>query len=168
MLFLEDGDFDNADRYLEQALNQDTENPRVYLGKLMCIHKAYSPLELVNNLPTLLEQVKLFQRALRFADDEYKKQLEYLAQASRDKLEQARLAKEAEQEKHYQDILNMKSKTDHFGLVMLDDLLRKINALRPYKDTDKLYSEVSEIIKLEKKYKEATQEKSNAKTQQEL
>ena len=167
-LFLEDGQFDDAGRYLNQALNQDAENSRVYLGQLLLAYKAHNTEELIDKLSKPIEEEKLFQRALRFADDNYKQELEALTQASKTNMEQKRIKKEAEQEKHYQDILNMKSKADRFGLVMLDDLLRHINALRPYKDTDKLYSEVSEIIRLEKKYQEVTKEKSNAKTQQEL
>ena len=38
-LFLEDGEFDNAGRYIEQALNQDPENSQVYMAKLMLEHK---------------------------------------------------------------------------------------------------------------------------------
>ena len=83
LLFLEDGEFDNAGRYLEQALNQDAENPRVHFTKLMLEYKAASPLDLINKLSTPIENEKLFQRALRFADGEYKTQLESLAQANK-------------------------------------------------------------------------------------
>lgn len=33
MLFLEDGEIYNAERYIEQAINQDPENPQVYMGE---------------------------------------------------------------------------------------------------------------------------------------
>ena len=52
MLFLEDGEFDNAGRYLEQALNQDAENPRVHFAKLMLERKAHNVEELIENHPS--------------------------------------------------------------------------------------------------------------------
>ena len=70
-LFLEDGEFDDAGRYLEQALNQDAENPRVHLTKLMLERKVHNVEELIETSTAPLENDKLFQRALRFADDEY-------------------------------------------------------------------------------------------------
>ena len=158
-LFLEDGEFDNAGRYLNQALNQDAEDARVHFGQLMCVRKAHNPLELVNNLPTLLENEKLFQRALRFADDDYKKQLEELAQASRDKLEQKRLAEEAERERQlaeqerkraeqeaekerrYQEILALREKATSMN--ELNALRWRVSNLRPYKDTEQIYNEVN-------------------------
>lgn len=98
-LFIEDGQFDNAEFFLNQALNQDTENARIHFGLLMCIWKAHNTSELVSKIPALIENEKLFQRALSFADEDYRKQLEGLAQASRNKAEQARLHKEAEQKR---------------------------------------------------------------------
>lgn len=98
-LFLEDSQFNDAGRYLNQALNQDAEDARIHLGQLMLIYEAHNEAELIDKLTTPIEEEKLFQRALRFADDNYRQKLEDLAKASRDKLEQERLAKEAEQER---------------------------------------------------------------------
>ncbi len=47
-LFLEDGEIYNAERYIAQALNQDPENPQVYMARLMLEHRVKSPLELLN------------------------------------------------------------------------------------------------------------------------
>ena len=98
-LFLEDGQFDDAGRYLNQALNQDAENSRVYLGQLLLAYKAHNTAELIDKLSKPIEEEKSFQRALRFADDDYKQQLENIAQSVKDKLEDERLAKEAEEER---------------------------------------------------------------------
>ena len=170
ILFLEDGEIYNAERYIEQAINQDPENPQVYMAKLMLEHRAKSPVELLNKLDTPLEDEKLFQRALRFADGEYKSQLEEFAQTSRDKLEQKHLTeeadKQAEQEKLYQKILNLKrtaSTTSDF-----EQLLRLINSLRPYKDTDELYNEVNQVFQREKYYQSVVQNWQKAKTPDEI
>ena len=170
MLFLEDGEIYNAERYIEQAINQDPENPQVYMAKLMLEHRVKSPVELLNKLDTPLEDEKLFQRALRFAYGEYKSQLEGFAQASRDKLEQKHLTeeadKQAEREKLYQKILNLKrtaSTTFDF-----EQLLRLINSLRPYKDTDEFYNEVNQVLQREKYYQSVVQNWQEAKTPDEI
>ncbi len=95
MLYLEDSEFDNAGLYLNQALNQDAEESRIHFGLLMLEHKAYNVDELIENLATPLEDEKLFQRALRFADEEYKSHFESYDRASHDKLEQECIAAEA-------------------------------------------------------------------------
>ena len=111
-LFLEDGEIYNAERYIEQALNQDPENPQVYMAKLMLKYRVKSPVELLNKLNTPLEEEKLFQRALRFAVGEYKSQLEGLAQTSRDMLEQERIRTEKEEaeERARQKVLMLEKK----------------------------------------------------------
>ena len=170
-LFLEDGEEYEAERYIEQALNQAPKNPHVYMAKLMLDHKVSTPEELIRSLPTALEDEKLYQRALRFADEEYKSQLENYAQASRDKLEQERLAreaererirlaKEAEKEELYQKIMVMRSTASTVS--EFEEVLRLISSLRPYKDTKELYTEVSEALYKEKDYQRALETKRNA------
>ena len=176
-LFLEDGEIYNAERYIEQALNQDPENPQVYMAKLMLEHRVKSPVELLSELSTPLENENLFQRALRFADGEYKSQLEGLAQSNRNKLAQARLAKEAEleqirlkqeaeKENLYQKVLNLKRLVSTIS--DFEQLLQLINSLRPYKDTDDIYNEVKQAFQKEKYYQEAVQNWQKAKTSYEI
>ena len=170
-LFLEDGEEDEAERYIEQALNQAPENPHVYMAKLMLERKVSTPEELIQELPTSLEDEKLYQRALRFADEEYKSQLENYVQASRDKLEQERLAretelervrleKEAEKEALYQKIMVMKSTASTVS--EFEEVLRLISSIRPYKDTKELYTEVSKALYTEKDYQRALETKKKA------
>ncbi len=164
MLFIEDGEIYEAERYIEQALNQDPENPQVYMAKLMLEHRVKSPVELLSKLSTPIENEKLFQRALRFADGEYKSQLEGLAQASRNKLEQERLAKEAEierrraekeaeEEKLYQKVLKLKQTASTVS--DFEQLIKLINSIRPYKNTDELYVEVVQAKSTEEEYQYA-------------
>ena len=194
-LFLEDGQFDDAGRYFNQALNQDPEDARIHFGQLMLIHEAHTPEELINKLSMPLENEKLFQRALRFADDEYKSRLESYAKTSRDKIEQERLIKEAEierarsekeaederirveqeriqaekeaeQERLYQKVLNLKSTVS--TILDFDEFLSLINSLMPYKDTNELYNEVYQARMKEADYQNAIQQKQEAKTPDEI
>ena len=173
LLFLEDEEFDNAERYLEQALNQDAENPRVHFAKLMLERKVHNVEELIEKSTTPLDDEKLFQRALRFADGEYKTQLEDYAQKVRDKLAQAQSEREAEQqriqaekeaekEKRYQEILNLKEIASK--ILDFQELLSKINLLRPYKDTDNLYDEVYQAQKVEMDYQDSIRMIETAKS----
>lgn len=185
MLFLEDEEFDNAGQYLNQALNQDAENPRIHFGLLMLEHRVHNADELIGKLTTPLEEEKLFQRAMRFADEEYKSQLESYARASHDKLEQERIAaealaeqkrlaeeaererqrieeerkraeREAENERCYQEMLALREKAASVN--ELEELVLLVSRLRPYKDTEQIYNDVNEALKIERKYENARRE----------
>ena len=175
-IFLEDGEFDNAGRYLNQALNQDAENSRVYLGLLLLAYKAHNTAELIDKLSKPIEEEKSFQRALRFADDDYKQQLENIAQSVKDKLEQERLAKEAElerkkaeeeakKEKAYQEILSLKEKASTISDYKV--ILSRASLIRSYKDTEQIYQETKETFATETKYQEAIEKKNSAKKPEE-
>ena len=66
-LFLEDGNWETADNYCEQVLNQEPENALAYLGKLLAEMQINKPEELSNYDD--FENKSNFQKALRFADD---------------------------------------------------------------------------------------------------
>ena len=72
---LEDGDFDKADEFCEQALNLDAKNSRAYLGKLMVELKVRMVDQLAGQgIP--LESNKNYQKSIRFANAEQKRLLE--------------------------------------------------------------------------------------------
>ncbi len=73
-IFLSDDDFDEAERYFEQALRQDPENSQAYLGKLMAQKRVHNTDELAR-IDSQLSEEKLFRRALEFADDAKKQEL---------------------------------------------------------------------------------------------
>lgn len=65
--FLEDGAWQEADEYCEKVLDQDPENARAYLGKLMaemCVRRQ----EDLNNCDEPFDNRSSYQKALRFAD----------------------------------------------------------------------------------------------------
>lgn len=172
------GDFEKAGQYLNQAFNQKPENAQIYIGQLMINNNVRNIEELIENLSTPLENEELFQRALSFAkDDNEKAQLEFYARASQKKLEQKRLAEEAEQERQrieqeriraeqeaekerrYQEILTLKEKAS--TIQDFNELLNSIRAIGPYKDAEKIYEEVKEALNVETKYQNVKREVEN-------
>ena len=75
-LLMEDGDWEKADALLEQVLNIDPENARAYIGKLLVKLKLASesmlPEALSQNGVNSLTEHKDFEKALRFADEDYR------------------------------------------------------------------------------------------------
>ena len=74
-IFMSDGDFDEAERYLEQALRQDPENSGAYLAKLAAQLRLNNFDEL-GSVRVPLGEITLFQRALEFANDEERAELQ--------------------------------------------------------------------------------------------
>lgn len=74
-LELEDGNWDKADSLLEKVLNADPQNCRAYVGKLLASQKIRTEPSLATAQNRLSDN-SLFQKALRFADPDYRKVLE--------------------------------------------------------------------------------------------
>ena len=79
-LCIEDEEFEKADELLEQVLNMNPREPRAYIGKLLCELKFNSEQKL-STLDKPLWNYKNYNKAIRFADDEYKKQIEQYNEA---------------------------------------------------------------------------------------
>ena len=69
-LFLEDGEFDRADEFCEQVLNQDPRNAKAYLAKLMIDFDVRKQENLVLR-GTKIEENSNYQKAIRFGDAEF-------------------------------------------------------------------------------------------------
>ena len=74
-MFLEDGDWNGANEYCEKVLDIDPENAQAYLGKLMAELRVKHQDDLKNCAQPFNERNN-FQKALRFADDTLKKELQ--------------------------------------------------------------------------------------------
>ena len=73
-IFLEDGNWDNADRYCEKVLDIEPECAEAYLGKLMAeLH--VNKQDDLKDLLIPFDDSNSYQRAIRFADEELKKEL---------------------------------------------------------------------------------------------
>ena len=128
-LFLEDGCFPRADRYLEQALNQDPKNSRAYLGKLMAELNARDEKDLADSL-TPLEEHRHYQRAMQFADDEEKARLTDYAQTVLKKIEERQ---EVEQEARYAEAVELKAQAN--SEIAYKQAARLFGELGSYKDS---------------------------------
>ena len=73
-LFLEDGEWDSADKYCERVLDIEPKNAKAYLGKLMVELKVRNQEDLQNCSNTFTDS-KNYQKIVRFADDELKERL---------------------------------------------------------------------------------------------
>lgn len=95
-LFIEDGDWKQADDYFDRVLDIDPEYAPAYIGKLLVKLKASSETELSNcNIP--LSSMPDYKKALRFANLEYRRKLEKYEQDASQKAEEIRRQKEEEQ-----------------------------------------------------------------------
>ena len=103
-MFLEDGDWKQADEYCERVLDIDPENARGYLGKLCAELKINKEEDLANyNKP--FDNMPNYQKVLRFVDANYRaKLIEYNKIIQKrieeeERQEQERIHKEQEQER---------------------------------------------------------------------
>lgn len=73
-MFLEDGNWDAADEYCEKVLDQDPENARAYLGKLMAELRVKKQ-EALRDCQKPFDESDNYQKALRFGDEVFKEKL---------------------------------------------------------------------------------------------
>lgn len=106
-LFLEQGDFQNADAYFERALDINPESSQCYWGKLLCQLNLKTEEEL-QNLEIRISGIKDYDMAVRFANDEqkeaYKKYADYLDMKCYEIEERKRKEEEEKQKKELEDI----------------------------------------------------------------
>lgn len=111
-LALEDGEFDNADKFLEQALNQNPENASAYLGKLM-VEKRVRQREDLAKCSQPFDDSKNYKNALRFGDENLVSELEGYIADIKDRIENERLtgiynqAVASMRAERYQEALNI-------------------------------------------------------------
>ncbi len=74
-IYLEDGDWANADQYSERVLDIDPENAKAYLGKLMAELRVPTQ-EQLKNYAQPFDNRNSYQKAYRYADSALKRRLE--------------------------------------------------------------------------------------------
>ena len=88
---IEDGEFQKADEFIEQALNINARNPQAYLIKLMIERKVQNEEDLGNqSIP--LEQSGNYAKIMRFADDETKAKLQQWSEKTIQNAEYAKVS----------------------------------------------------------------------------
>ena len=129
-MFLEDGDFDRADEFCEQVLNQDPENAQAYLGKLMAELRVKSQTDLANCAEPF-DNNKNYQKAVRFAAATLATELKGYIATIKDR--NARKAEKARKESLY-----LKSMDDYksYDVSRLQSAINAFASLGNYKDSD--------------------------------
>ena len=83
-MFLEDGDYQKAHEYLERVLDIDPRNSRAYLGNVLASLRIPS-LAAIDTKVVCLDTFKDFERAMRFASDSERQELENVYDAAQKK-----------------------------------------------------------------------------------
>ena len=96
-LFLEDNDWNQADKYFDKVLDIDPEYAPAYIGKL-CAALKITQESLLEKQEKSFNDNADYKKALRFADDDYRVILEGYAYAVKERLEEAVKCKKAEEE----------------------------------------------------------------------
>ncbi len=89
-MFLEDGNWEEADEYCEKVLDQDPENAQAYLGKLMAELRVRKQEQLAECEETF-ENNGNYQKALRFGSKEFQNTLKNIAEQNKLNIENLRL-----------------------------------------------------------------------------
>ena len=89
-IFLEDGNWEDANAYCEKVLDQDPENAQAYLGKLMVELHVHSQDELLN-CDEPFDENNNFRKAVRFGDDALVSTLNDYVSQIKERNENARL-----------------------------------------------------------------------------
>lgn len=94
-MFLEDGEWENADKYCERVLDMDPKNAVAYAGKLLAELKC-GCLDDLGKRRRPFEEKNSYLKAFRFGDSGLKEKLQCMAEQARNNYEedQARLAAE--------------------------------------------------------------------------
>ena len=129
-MFLEDGDFDRADDFCEQVLNQDPENAQAYVGKLMAELHVKRQDDLANHAEPF-DNNKNYQKAVRFADSTLAAELKgYIATIKERK---ARIAEEKRKESLYNGAMDDYKSAD---VSRIQNAIKVFTSLAGYKDSD--------------------------------
>lgn len=147
-LALEDGEWEKADNFFEQALNQNAEDAQAYLGKLM----AELQVKIRSALKDCVEpfdKKNIYQKVIRFGDSKLKSELEGYIAFINDRNEKERLkrtyAKATQQ-------MNTATTEDAFKTAAAT-----FSSIKDYKDSKELSEqclEKAEIAKKDKLYNE--------------
>lgn len=89
-LFLEDGNWQEADEYCERVLDSDPENAQAYLYKLMAKLEVRKTEDLRNQAQPF-DSEDMYRKTVRFADEELKNTLEEYNAYIKDRNEKARI-----------------------------------------------------------------------------
>ncbi len=131
-LALEDGDWNKADEFFEQALNQDAEDAQAYLGKLMAELQVKTQSSL-KNCKQPFDNSTNYQKAIRFADSSLSSELKGYISFIKDR--NAKKAKEEYNEAIYLRALEEYKSSD---IDNLNDAIELFTEIADWKDSKEL------------------------------
>ena len=145
-MFLEDGDWSNADAYCERVLDIDPENGQAYLGKLMTELKLKKPEDL-RDCAQPFDDAKGYQKAYRYGDAMQKKLL-----TESDKYIKERI-KKSQQEKIYNvayatylALQKQSGRQDAEIEKRCVDMIKELQHIPDYEDAGGLIEKYKELI----------------------
>jgi hypothetical protein len=149
-LTLEDGHWNEAHNFFDRVLDIDAKHAPAYIGKL-CVELKYKHKEDLANHETTLENMPNYQKAVRFADEEYKAKIEGYNQAIVNR----------SLEEHYNKLV-LEKHIASFSY-QYKSLAQQFRGMNGYKDTVELANEC-DALALEVQYNGLLQDKDKAST----
>ena len=142
-LFLEESEWQRAEEYFERVLDKDAEYAPAYVG-LLCAELKTRSEGLLGDHEKPISGHKHFQKAVRFADDGYKTQIEGYDEKIRERLRQ----------EQYDGLVQRKHKATEQQCL---PLAKEFRAMNGYKDTTALADECEKqyhVLKEEREERE--------------
>lgn len=140
-LFLEDGNWQEADEYCERVLDSDPENAQAYLYKLMAKMEVRKTEDLRNQAQPF-DSEDMYRKTVRFADEELKNTLEEYNAYIKDRNEKAKL-KQID-DRYLQAVHDMTAADNEQTLQTLSQIFA---SMADYKDSKKHKQYCDEQIK---------------------
>ncbi len=142
-LFLEDGEFEEADAYCEKILDNDPENDEAYLGKLMAAYRCRTRQEL-EKLPEPFDSNKDYQKILRFGSEALKTEVKGYVDSIKARNESERL------DEIYTGACDA-LRAEHITENRYREIARRFESIAEYKDAQEKAQECIEKAELARK-----------------
>ena len=158
-IFIEDGEYDHADKLLEEVLNQQPENAKAYVGKFLTSHNLRTEADLASVSVSLLNDNNL-KRACRYADDDYRQILSgYIQDAAyKHALQLKNQGQYAEAEKGFRAISTYKNAEQQAEECLELALKAVYDSAMEEKDSE-MYKAAAELFATIHEYKDAKEQR---------
>ena len=141
-IFLEDGEWEKADDFCEQVLNQDPESAEAYLGKLMAERKVPKR-EQLGEQKTPFDSSKNYKKADRFGDAALKAELHSAVAKINERIAKEKAAEELRRkgESYKKAVSMMETASTQIAYSEAADQFKKLSGFR---DSDELAKQCTE------------------------
>ena len=150
-LFLEDGNWQEADEYCERVLDSDPENAQAYLYKLMAKMKVRKTEDLRNQAQPF-DSEDMYRKTVRFADEELKNTLEEYNAYIKDRNEKKRI-----ESIYNKAVYDMRYARDEISYKIIIEDLAEIPGYKDADEKKKECEEKAEECRLESLYNSAAE-----------